>query len=241
MKNHFIHEPGLAGIINFDPEAWEKKIPRNCVVNRDQVLVQLCEGKSVLHLGAADYPFHKEAAENNALLHQKVSRVTNRLVGIDQNAEAIDYLKANYGIDNIIYSDTTVNPFISDSRIKENFDVILCCDIIEHVENPGLLIEFCKQYMIDNTLLVITTINASSIKTALRALQGREAVHHDHVAYYSYSTLCQLLFRYQLVPEQAGFFSYGTRLKITGRIFNFMASMAPASADGILITCRKQE
>ena len=241
MTDNINPETGLARIVDFDPEAWGKKIPNKCVVNRDSTLLNLCAGKRVLHLGAADYPFHKEAAANNGLLHQKINRVAKVLVGIDQNADAVDYLKENHGIDNIIYADTTANQEISDARLNNNFDVILCCDIIEHVENAGQLVEFCKRYMTDNTLLVITTINASSIKVALRALQGREAVHHDHVAYYSYSTLCQLLYRYLLVPESAGFFSYGTKSRITGWIFGFLTALAPASADGVLITCKKQE
>lgn len=240
MTGDLKYKTGLAGIIDFDPGSWEKKIPRNCMVDRNKTLLKLCSGQRVLHLGAADYPFHKEGAVNDALLHQRLNKVAEKVIGIEQNKDAIEYLKSNHGIDNIIYADTTANLPINDDRLNDNFDVILCCDIIEHVENPGLLIEFCKKYMMEKTLLVITTINASSIKLALRALQGREAVHHDHVAYYSYSTLCQLLFRYQLVPVQTGFFSYGTKLKITGWIFNFMANIAPASADGIVITCKKR-
>lgn len=240
MDNNPEYENGLSLVTGFDPEAWEKKIPGHCLVDRNKALLKLCTGKRILHLGAADYPFHKEAALDNNLLHQKIEQVAKEVVGIDQNAEAIYYLRVHHGINNIIYADTTNALDISDERLKQVFDVILCCDIIEHVENPGMLIKFCSEYMKDNTLLVITTINASSIKNALRALQGREAVHHEHVSYYSYSTLGQLLYRHKLIPLHVGFFSYGTKSRITGWVFNLLSRLRPGSADGILITCKKQ-
>ena len=228
----------LAGIDNFDPGAWEKKIPRNCLLDRDETILELCKGKRVLHLGAADYPFHTNAAQGT-LLHQKISGVADYLVGIDDNREAVEYLRVNHGIDNIIHADATNTGILSDERIAHGFDVLLCCDIIEHVENPGYLIESCKRLMDENTVLVVTTINATSIKASLRALLGREAVHNDHVAYYSYSTLCQLLSRKSLAPTNAGFFFYGTRLWITGFVFTLLGKLSPGIADGIILACRK--
>jgi len=236
MSGNTPQKTHLAEIGNYDPDLWDKAIPRRCFIDRDATLLDLCRNQKVLHLGAADYPFHEQSAKEGNLLHQKLQRVARSLVGIDQNREAVEYLRKHHGIDNIIHADTTSQ--INDQRLSENFDIILCCDIIEHVDNPGMLLEFCKQYLSGSILLVITTINATSIKNALRALQGREAVHQDHVAYYSYSTLCQLLLRHGLKPEQAGFFSYGTRLKSTGMIFRLIATISPGTADGILIVCK---
>ena len=237
MAEEKFNNTGLADIGFFDPGQWDRKIPKQCLVDRDETILKLCREQSVLHLGAADYPFHKEAARHGELLHQKIQRVTKNVVGIDQNREAVEYLKIHHAIDNIISGDTTFS--IRDARLTGQFDIILCCDIIEHVENPGHLIEFCKSHMTERTTLVITTINASAIKVALRAVLGREAVHNDHVAYYSYSTLCQLLLRYQLYPAKVGYYCYGTKIKILGKVFGVLAAISPGTADGILIVCNK--
>lgn len=236
MSRDTVNKSGLAGIGVYDPGLWDKTVPRGCFIDRDDALLRLCRDRKVLHLGAADYPFHEQAAKGGSLLHQKLQKVTRSLIGIDQNREAVEYLQKHHGINDIIAGDTTSS--INDKRLNDNFDIILCCDIIEHVDNPGGLLEFCKRYLSGSTSLVITTINATSIKTALRALLGREAVHYDHVAYYSYATLCQLLLQHGLIPEQAGFFSYGTKLKITGILFRLIAKISPGTADGIMIVSK---
>jgi 2-polyprenyl-3-methyl-5-hydroxy-6-metoxy-1,4-benzoquinol methylase len=228
----------VAEISRFDPTAWEKRLPKNCLVDRDISILELCKGKTVLHLGAADSPFHKESAAAGRLLHQKLKPVARTLLGIDVDCEAVDFLRDNHGITDIVSADGAALP--QDPRLDQQFDLILCCDIIEHVANPGELLDSCKRFMAAGTRLVITTTNALAVKPAVRAMLSREAVHHDHVAYYSYGTLCSLLLKRGLRPTGVAFFCYGTRSWVAKVLFGTLARYAPGCADGILITAVKE-
>jgi len=222
----------LALINDFPEGAWEKRIPSGCLIDRDQELLALCRGQRVLHLGAADSPFHKEKAERGALLHQKIDAVASENTGIDLDESAVNWLRENHNIGNIVVADASgTSPDIG----GKEFDVVLCCDIIEHVSNIGSLLELCKASMSASTKLVITTINATGLKPALRAMVGREAVHHEHTCYFSYGTLCQLLMSHGLKPIMYGAFSYPTVNRLTSLPFDLIARRSPGTADGLMV------
>jgi SAM-dependent methyltransferase len=229
----------LASIGSFDMTAWGKRVPKGCWVGswdgRDAAVVELCRGKRVAHLGAADAPFHLEKARAGELLHTKVKAAARELIGFDFCRRAVEELRAEFGIDDIIVTDATqplggVEP--------HSFDVVLCCDVIEHVSNVGGLLDTCRDLLAPGGMLVVTTINATGIKPAVRALCGREDVHFEHTAYYSYSTVCQVLVMNRFVPESFGTFSYPTYSRVLGMFFRTLARFAPGTADGVLVTAR---
>ncbi|MGD0126387.1 MAG: methyltransferase domain-containing protein [Terriglobia bacterium] len=211
-------------------EQWSKTLPGNCLVDRDAFLLSLARGKSVVHLGAANSPYHKQDAERGEMLHQKLQPVAGRLVGIDSDAEAVAWLREHHQIQNIRAADVC-SPVLDLGK----FDLILCCDIIEHVSDTASLLRGIKPLMNGDSRLVVTTINALSMKPALRALLGREAVHPDHVSYYSFSTLGSLLLRHGFRPVEYATFAYGTVSRLTGAACAAMYRIAPSLADGILI------
>ena len=231
------HAITLATIKDFPAKAWSKRIPGRCLVDRDNTIVELCRKRRVLHLGAADSPMHVDKAAQNELLHQKVRAVASMILGVDRDAEAVEFLRETHQIDDILIADATQIGTLS----KDEYDVVLCCDIIEHVINTQALLDSCKMWMTEDTTLVITTINATALKPALRAVFGREAVHHDHMAYFSYATLCQLLITNGLSPMEFGTFSYPTKTLLARVAFGSLARVSPGSADGILITARLPE
>jgi 2-polyprenyl-3-methyl-5-hydroxy-6-metoxy-1,4-benzoquinol methylase len=224
----------LAEIAQFAASDWTKRIPSACFIDRDDEIIKQCRGKSVLHVGAADAPFGIDKGRVGALLHQKIQKVVQRLVGVDVDSKAIEALRA-FGIDNIVCADVCASdPFPGDV-----FDVILCCDVIEHVLSPGVLLAACRRYMGEDTKLVVTTINATALKPALRAFAGRESVHTDHVAYYSFATLGKLLTVAELRPVEFGVFAYPTVNPIAGWLTARVMRIVPGSADGIMMNARR--
>lgn len=222
---HELHE------LRFDD--WTKIVPKGCFVERDEVIVELCTGKTVLHVGAADAPFDLEKGRVGQLLHQKVQRVANSVVGVDIDKDAIASLR-EIGIQDILEADICeVDPLRG-----KYFDVVLCCDVIEHVSAPGPLLAACRRYLQPDSKLVVTTMNATALKPALRALANREAVHHDHVAYYSFSTLGKLLLRTGFKLESFGVFAYPTVSRLAGVLTRLIMDLAPASADGIIFEAK---
>ena len=224
----------LAEIVDFPIGDWTKRIPSGCLIDRDDEIVEQCRGKTVLHVGAADALFEIEKGRAGALLHQKVQKHAKHVVGVDVDAMAIEALR-EFGIDDIVRADLcTSDPFPA-----QVFDVILCCDVIEHVPSPGLLLEACRRYMEEASKLIVTTINATALKPALRALAGRELVHMEHVAYYSFATLGKLLTVSQLRPVEFGVFAYPTINPIVGWLTESVMRIVPGSADGIMINARR--
>src|SRR6516162_27028 len=96
----------LATIGQYDMKAWGKRIPGGCWlgdwVGRDAAVVDLCRGQRVAHLGAADAPFHLDKARAGELLHTKVRAAARDLVGFDFCREAVEQLRAEFGIDDIL-------------------------------------------------------------------------------------------------------------------------------------------
>jgi 2-polyprenyl-3-methyl-5-hydroxy-6-metoxy-1,4-benzoquinol methylase len=221
-------------ISNFPMGAWEKKIPQRCLLDRDEEIVSMCRGRSVLHLGAADAPFEEEKAAQGELLHQKVKKVARELIGVDVNHGAVQRL-TRFGIVDIICADIN-DPAILTGR---TFDVVLCCDVIEHVLDPGTFLCGCARFLHATSDFVVTTVNATAVKPALRAFLNREAVHQDHICYFSYGTLCQLLIRCGLKPAAFGVFMYPTVMAISGWVTHALATRYAGLADGILVIARK--
>jgi SAM-dependent methyltransferase len=190
----------------------------------------------VLHLGATDSPFTRDKARAGDLLHQKLRGVAADLVGVDLDAEAVAWLRQALGIEDILVGDALDPKLLAGRR----FDLVLCCDVIEHVSNPGALLEATRKALADGGSLALTTVNAMSIKVALRALLGREAVHPDHTCYYSYATLCELMWRHRLTPLRFGTFVYPTVHAVTGWFLDRLAARAPASADGLFFVAERR-
>lgn len=226
--------PRVAEIREFRVGDWSKRIPSDCLIDRDEEILAQCRGKTVLHVGAADAPFEIDKGRAGQLLHQKVQKAAKSVVGVDVDAKAIAALK-ELGINDIVCADfCTSDPFPG-----QKFDVVLCCDVIEHVTAPGPLLSACRRYMEDDSKLIVTTINATALKPALRALAGREAVHVDHVAYYSFATLGKLLTVEGLQPIEFGVFAYPTYNPVTGWLTQSLMKAMPGTADGIMINAKR--
>lgn len=216
---------------------WRKRLPRPKVLKRDEMLLALATDKTVLHVGAVDAPLTREKYENGRLLHLKLRQVARQVVGIDVDAEAVAYLREQSGIDDIIVTDISDDrAYRSDGRLNQAFDLIYCCDIIEHVTNPGGLINSLLPFCSESTKLVFTTPNALSIRAVLRPIvSGQELVHPDHVAYYSFSTLAELFRRHQVEPVEYGVYASPMRNPLSRLFLKPLWAMSPNSADGIIM------
>jgi len=218
-----------------DFSAWEKKLPRLPLVQRDDFIIKTCKGRKVFHLGATDSPMTLDKATRGELLHQKLTPHCGSLVGFDVDMAAIDLLRRDFGIDNIFACDLDVTIPVEQGKAE----LLVNGDIVEHVNSPGRLLQACNQMLDVGGMMILTTINALSVKQALRALAGREPVHPDHVAYYSFANLGVLGGRFGFRMVDCRYFAYPCVSSISKRVFDSVYRFAPAAADGICITYRK--
>ncbi len=223
----------MAALVDFTQ--WGKRIPYRKLVVRDEFYLEQCRPRNVVHLGACDAPFADDRMKSNQLLHQKLRNNCKSLIGLDYDQPSIDLLRTKYGIDDIQQRDLSK----ADPTLTPLGDLIVCGDIIEHVNNVGDLMYNCNRLCQDGGTLLVSTINGLSLKVGLRALRGREAVHPDHVAYYSMATLGVMLSRWGWEMEDVRFFAYGTFSSVVGAFFRGIYSFSPQSADGIIAIARK--
>src|SRR5271157_2564659 len=153
------------------------------------------KGKDVLELGAVN---HTLATSLNPIwLHKFLVENSKSAKGIDILKEEVEELrKRGYDIE-----------FQNAENFKfdKKFDVIFAGNIIEHLSNPGLMLECCKKCLKDDGLLLISTNHPFSLWDEIIGvfkLSNTRKVNPEHTCYYSPATLKELLRRYDFGIEK---------------------------------------
>ena len=213
------------------------------LVQRVEFIKKACAGKKVLHLGCTNYPYTKEALDNNMLLHFELEKAAGELYGFDFDERGLQILEKS-GVKNLYRADLEK---LEEVALDETFDVIIAGEIIEHLSNPGLFLRGIKRFMNEETNLIITTINAyCGFRFLIYGLRGKggwnEPVHPDHVAYYSYKTLSLILERENLEIKKFYFYDIGTEHRPFNRWFynlfnDICVKISPQLCDGVIAVC----
>jgi hypothetical protein len=164
------------------------------IIFRKQKIVELCKEKTVLHLGFLEHELwtKKEAAQD--WLHAQINKVAKELVGLDYLEEEIQKVKQKYDYE-VYQADVTK---LEDLKLEKKFDVLVCGELIEHIENPGLMLDGIKKFMHQDSILIITSPNPWRTKWVENMQKGvleEKWLNKEHVAWYSFQTLKQLLTR----------------------------------------------
>ncbi|MEI6265391.1 MAG: methyltransferase domain-containing protein [Sphingobacteriia bacterium] len=122
--------------------------------------------------------------------------------------------------------DVKAIPFNFDNYTNEQFgqfELITCLELIEHLENPGKLIQLIKNNLSTSGVCVMSTPNIHSIQARLRFLLKGRLGHFDdksdptHIYPVYIENLQRLLFNHHLSLEQTVIYpfcdNYGTGIK----------------------------
>ena len=174
------------------------KLPSS-LVDREQFILEACRGRSVLHLGCADFPYTEESLASGTWLHDKVSNVASLCLGVDLDGDSVARLRDCHAIDNIKEGDAEHLDILS----LDPFDLVLAGEIIEHMNNPGLFFDTAQKVLKPNGELLITTTNTFCLRRFIRIPFGRESIHPHHTFYFSHTTLQTLARRFGYVLKEA--------------------------------------
>jgi 2-polyprenyl-3-methyl-5-hydroxy-6-metoxy-1,4-benzoquinol methylase len=145
------------------------------------------EGMSVLDIGMVGH-----AIENSFKAdwrHDNIRKVAARTVGIDIAENAVRELQQK-GYD-VRLVDAT-----SEVDIGERFQRVVLGDVIEHVDNPVLLLRFAARHLADNGLIVCTTPNPLYVGNALEIIRnGALIANAEHVSWITPSNALELASR----------------------------------------------
>ncbi len=158
------------------------------IVNRIDFILDRCEGKTVLHLGAVD-----RSGDGVGGLHRRLLEVSKEVVGIDNDAAGI-VLAEERGIENIEEGDIEELDRLSLPGFRP--DIILASEVLEHLSSPGRFLHSVKSFFSPDTQMIITTPNYFSAYRFFYPILATEIVHAEHVAYHSFATLTNLLSRF---------------------------------------------
>lgn len=202
---------------------------------RDELMLQYCVGKSVLHIGATDAPYTEQKLNEGLLLHAKLCKVSGNVLGIDIDTDAINFLKTK-GFDNII-------EFNMDKIESLDFkpEIIIFGETIEHLMNLETSLSTLKSIMSDKTLLLISTPNALYINNTVNAMLYKECLHPDHKINFTYGTLHNLLVANGFAVEKT-FFSFLNRKKtpVLKKMMNFFSRLFVGCAETLVFVVKKQ-
>ncbi|KPL24179.1 MAG: hypothetical protein AMJ75_04295 [Phycisphaerae bacterium SM1_79] len=167
------------------------RLPRvKVMANRVELVQSYCEEKNVLHLGCVG---SLESFDKGYSLHQKISEVAARVIGVDADEQAIEYLRPK-GIQDLVCADVQAPGALKIPEIKEPVDVVVAGELLEHLPNPGLCLENIAGVMDRQSILLVTVPNAFSLRNFfLVLLRNRERIRADHNYYFSYTTIKRLL------------------------------------------------
>jgi len=176
------------------------------IIFRKDKIVELCNNKKVLHLG---FIHHSHSYEKKILekdwLHEKINQVANQLVGIDYLDKEIKILREKYNYD--VHFGDVMN--LQKVNLDQKFEVIVCGELIEHLENPGLMLDGIKPLMDENAILIITTPNPWS-QNRLKLIGSGEWeekwLNDEHECWFSYETLKNILKRQGYIEKKYSYY-----------------------------------
>ncbi len=164
---------------------WVKNFHAQWIYDRSKVAYfqPFILNKKVLHVGCTDHPFPIEGNLHTTLYGYK------ELHGLDIDKEGIDKLRQ------IINGHYFTDP----KDIDESYDVILIPETIEHIDNPGYFLENIDQIVCQKLIVTVPDItlhyHSDHFEYNEKEREYTEAVHNDHVAWYSPYTIKNLVER----------------------------------------------
>ena len=157
--------------------------------------IQNCKNKKVLDLGCVDHS--PENYKSGFWLHKAIKSCALSCTGLDFYQDGVDYLNGvGY---NVIYADA------QNFELPDMYDVIAAGDLIEHLTNFDGFFLSCRQHLINDGLLLISTPNPWCWKYIVYYVFNRKMnrINPEHTVWFCERTL-------QLIAKRFGFSISGT-------------------------------
>lgn len=171
-------------------------------LGKNSSIINMSRGNRVLHLGCIGFTDLENSERINLAkktLHWSLTQVAD-VTGVDYSEEVIEEYNRLGIFDNIINGNVEQ---LDRLNLEEKFDVIVAGDIIEHIANPGLMLEGIKRFCHSNTQLVLTTTHSFGLANFIRYMMGRFREGQEHVMTFNLRNMENLLSRYDYTIVEA--------------------------------------
>jgi hypothetical protein len=215
--------PSVPGRESFTPDPAPPPSGPGCAgyVSRDAHILAKARGRSVLHIGCvgfADADTATRIALARSSLHHALTQVAS-VTGVDYSQDAIDYFRQHGVFDNVLHGNAEDLAAVG---LASTFDVVVAGDVIEHLSNPGRMLDGIRALCHEGTEVIITTPHAFGLPSYLRHARGTFREGAEHVMTFNLQNLRTLLERhgfevvramtcYQNVATRSPWFAMGRR------------------------------
>ena len=182
---------------------------------RQDEIVRLCTNKTVLHLGFIMHDQWRDRLRDGNWLHARLMSVAARIVGLDYLKEEVDEIQKTVGCECVVGDCLDLD----NEDLDGTFDVIVCGELIEHLENPKAMLDGIRRFCTKNSVIIITTPNPWDRKWIANTQSGlneKTWLNPEHVCWFSMETLKNMLTRcgYEVVRADR-YFEEGVELDNT--------------------------
>lgn len=164
---------------------------------KTDLIARFATGRNVLHLGAVgetNSDTEVRIGRAHESLHSHLTKVTKSCVGVDYDEASVTALTDRGIFSNLLLADVTK---LKRADIPlDTIDLVVAGDTIEHLSNPGDLLDTMSGLVDPTSQVVITTPNALSLMSFLRNIRGQSLEGTDHVCSFNQFSLVNLLHRH---------------------------------------------
>lgn len=155
-------------------------------MSRIERITELVDGPTVLDLGCVQHSAAK--VDTDGWLHKHLAARYDTVVGVDIVSDGIEAMRTQgYSVR---YADVT------QMQLDVRADTVVAGELIEHISNPGMMLDRIREHLRPHGSLVMSTPNPWAIAHLTRRALGKESVNEEHVAWYGPKTLRQVLERH---------------------------------------------
>lgn len=186
--------------------AWRDEIP-----DRLGFLLERCQGQRVLDIGCVAHDVARMRSPD--WLHGRLTSVAASCLGVDVLEDGVSEMTSR-GFSAVVHDFSTgTGPLASHGP----FDVIVAGELIEHVEDLGMLFRAARELLDPAGSLIITTPNPYAPHRVKAGQLGLCWENADHIVYAFPSGVAELAERHDLVLTEAATTGRKSRRRRTTR------------------------
>lgn len=206
--------------------AYYMKLECNENCNRIDKIIEICKDKKVIHFGCCDHlPLIESKIENNTWLQKRLEDNCNVVVGIDNNAEAVDYIVKNQYSQRVYCVDVLKEYGKVPSLLEHfgKFDYVIMGEILEHVDNPVLFLEQIRNVFSPYCEKIIITVPNAMNQYMVKNCNKYELINTDHKYWFTPFTIAKVMTEAKILPKEIFFAGKESRIwnKILYKIFGY--------------------
>jgi 2-polyprenyl-3-methyl-5-hydroxy-6-metoxy-1,4-benzoquinol methylase len=132
----------------------------------------------------------------NGSLTNLIAQNGYEVVGLEESESGVQFANQNFPTCQFIQGSIYNIPY---AQLGNNFDIVIACEVIEHLFYPKQLVRNVKKCLNKNGLLIITTPYNGYLKNLIIAATGKMDQHlttlwdGGHIKFFSVATMTALL------------------------------------------------